>query len=168
MRRPQVGTTYTDLTGTPGTPYFYVVTAVDSSGNKSASSNEVTATPQVVTNSAIQLNGSSQYVTMGASPGLRSAQFTVELWFRRTGAGVGTSTGTGGIASAIPLITKGRAEAETAAADINYFFGIDATTGQLVADFEEAQSGASPSLNHPVTGTTVVTSERVAPRRGHL
>ena len=83
-------------------------------------------------NQAIQLNGSGQYVTMGASPGLRSAQFTVELWFRRTGAGIGTSTGTGGIASAIPLITKGRAEAETAAADINYFFGIDATTGQLV------------------------------------
>ncbi len=155
---PQVGTTYTDLTGTPGTPFFYVVTAVDTSGNGSASSNEVTATPQVVTNSAIQLNGSSQYLTMGASPGLRSSQFTVELWFKRTGAGVGTSTGTGGIASAIPLITKGRAEAETAAADINYFFGIDATTGQLVADFEEAQSGASPSLNHPVTGTTVVTS----------
>ena len=54
----------------------------------------------------------------------------------------------GGIASAIPLIAKGRAEGETEAADVNYFFGIDATTGKLVADFEEAQSrrsGAQPA-----------------------
>jgi hypothetical protein len=106
----------------------------------------------------LQLNGSSQYVTMGASPGLRSPQFTLELWFRRTAAGVGIDTGNGGIASAIPLITKGRAESETAAADINYFFGIDATSGRLVADFEESAAGASPSLNHPITGNTVVTS----------
>ena len=39
----------------------------------------------------------NQYVTMGASPGLRCSTFTVELWFRRTAAGVGTSTGTGGV-----------------------------------------------------------------------
>ena len=82
---------------------------------------------------------------MGASPGLRSSAFTLELWFRRTGTGVGQGTGTNGVASAVPLITKGRAEAETADADINYFLGIDATTGVLVADFEEAQTGAQPS-----------------------
>ena len=39
--------------------------------------------------------------------GAQRQTFTVELWFRRTGAGVGTSTGTGGIANAIPLITRG-------------------------------------------------------------
>ena len=111
-----------------------------------------------LTTGALTLNGTNQYVTMGASPGLRSSAFTLELWFRRTGAGVGQGTGTNGIASAIPLITKGRAEAETADADINYFFGIDATTGVLVADFEEAQTGAQPSMNHPIVGNTVVTS----------
>ena len=51
-------------------------------------------------------------MTFGAAPTLSAPSFTLELWFRRTGAGVGTSTGTGGIANAIPLITKGRAEAE--------------------------------------------------------
>ena len=63
---------------------------------------------------ALQLNGSSQYATLGSTSQLRSATFTVELWFKRTGAGVATSTGSGGITNAIPLITKGRAEAETA------------------------------------------------------
>ena len=63
---------------------------------------------------ALQLNGSSQYATLGGSADLRSATFTVELWFQRTGAGSPTSTGTGGITNAIPLITKGRAEAENA------------------------------------------------------
>ena len=63
---------------------------------------------------ALQFNGTSQYATLGSATQLRSATFTVELWFKRTGAGVGTGTGSGGITSAIPLITKGRAEAETA------------------------------------------------------
>ena len=68
----------------------------------------------------------------------------------------------GGITSAIPLITKGRAEAETAAADVNYFFGIDASSGKLVADFEEAQvaqGGTTPGLNHPITGTAVIAAD---------
>ena len=118
------------------------------------------------TNLALQLNGTTQYATLGTTSQLRSATFTVELWFKRTGAGVGTNTGTGGIADAIPLITKGRAEGETAAEDINYFLGIDASSGKLVADFEEGQTGATPSLNHPITATTVVTrTSGTTPRR---
>ncbi len=108
-------------------------------------------------NQGVHLDGSNDYVTMGASPGLRSSAFTVELWFRKTGPGVGATTGTGGIASAIPLISKGTADGETAAQDINYLLGIDATSNKLVADFEEAQTGTSPSLNHPITGNTVIT-----------
>ncbi len=107
--------------------------------------------------SALQFNGSSQYVTLGTSSDLRPAQFTLELWFKRATGGVTQSTGTGGV-TAYPLITKGRAEAETAAADVNYFFGIDAS-GHLAADFEEAQSGPSPSLNHPVTGASVIATD---------
>ena len=106
-------------------------------------------------NQAVQLNGSSQYLTFGAAPALNASDFTIELWFRRTGVGAGTSTGTGGIASAIPLVTKGRAEAETPAnLNMDYFLGIDASTGTLVADFEDTANGT----NHPVTGTTAVTS----------
>src|SRR6266545_4856787 len=110
--------------------------------------------------SALQFNGSSQYVTLGTSSDLRPAQFTLELWFKRASGGVTQSTGTGGV-TAYPLITKGRAEAETAAADVNYFFGIDAN-GHLAADFEEAQvaqGGTSPSLNHPITGTGVIAAD---------
>ncbi|MGZ4318608.1 MAG: LamG domain-containing protein, partial [Gaiellaceae bacterium] len=108
--------------------------------------------------SALQFNGSSQYVTFGAAPGLGAATFTLETWFKRTGAGAGASTGTGGLTSAIPLVTKGRGEAENSNVDMNYFLGIDATSGKLVADFEEGATGASPGQNHPITGNTVVTS----------
>jgi hypothetical protein len=41
---PVAGTTYTDTTVQAGVTYFYVVTAVDSSGNESAYSNEASAT----------------------------------------------------------------------------------------------------------------------------
>src|SRR6266545_1714804 len=108
--------------------------------------------------SALQLNGTSQYVTFGAAPGLGAATFTIETWFKRTGTGAAASTGTGGV-TAVPLVTKGRGEAENSNLDMNYFMGIDSTSGKLVADFEEGTStGGSPGLNHPVSGSTVVTS----------
>jgi hypothetical protein len=62
------------------------------------------------------------------------------------------------------LITKGRSQSESAAADINYFLGINATTGALVADFEEAQTaagGVTPGTNHPVSGTTAIPADGV-------
>ena len=91
------------------------------------------------------------YATFGAAPGLGAANFTVETWFRRDGAGVSTSTGTGGV-DAIPLVTKGRAEGENSNVDMNYFLGIRASDGVLVADFEEGAAGATPGLNHPIVG----------------
>ena len=42
---------------------------------------------------------------------------------------------------------------------MNYFLGIDATSGKLVADFEEAQGGSAPSANHPISGTRRSPSE---------
>lgn len=108
---------------------------------------------------ALQFNGSNQYVLVPNASGLNTATFTVELWFKRTGDGVGVTTGSGGITLAIPLVAKGTSEAENANADVNYFFGIDATSGKLVADFEEAQGQPSPSLNHPITAGTLVTRD---------
>ena len=78
---------------------------------------------------------------------------------KRTGTGVATSTGTGGFTNIVPLITKGRAEAENAGADVNYFLGINLDTNTLAADFEEGAGGSSPSLNHPVSGTTAIASD---------
>ncbi len=104
----------------------------------------------------LDLNGTNQHVTFGAAPGLGASAFTLEIWFKRTGNGVGTGTGAGGITSAIPLLTKGRAEADTPAnLNVNYFLGIDSATGVLVADFEDTVNGG----NHPVTASTVVTND---------
>jgi len=148
------GTTFTDTGLGNGTTYYYALVAVDSSDNRSAVSGEVNATPAPPPPSAyaLSLNGSSQYVTFGAAPSLGASRFTLETWFKRTGAGVGTSTGSGGIASAIPLVTKGRAEADGSNLDMNYFLGIDSASGKLVADFEDMATGG----NHPVSGQTVV------------
>ena len=52
----------------------------------------------------------------------------------------------------IPLVTKGRGEAEGSNVDMNYFLGIDSKTRVLAADFEDTATG----LNHPVLGTTVI------------
>jgi fibronectin type 3 domain-containing protein len=154
-------TTFTDTTAANGTQYFYAVRAVDTSNNASGPSNEVPATPTNFTGKALTLNGSNQYVRVqtpfATTPdALNLATFTLETWFRQTGVGSPTSTGTGGIAAAVPLVSRGRAEQETAPQDMDYFLGID-DTGHLVGDFEEGQAGPAPSQNHPVTGATVVT-----------
>ncbi|MEO8085354.1 MAG: LamG-like jellyroll fold domain-containing protein [Bacteroidota bacterium] len=103
----------------------------------------------------IYFDGVNDYVTYGVAAGLGSSQFTLEVWFKREGTGVSANTGTGGV-TAIPLITKGRNEAEGSNVDMNYFLGIDAATNVLVADFEEGAGQASPGLNHPVSGTTPI------------
>ncbi len=108
--------------------------------------------------SALQLGVSNAYVTFGNAAALGLPQFTLECWFKRNGAGVTTTTGSGGIDSAIPLVTKGRGEGDGSNVDMNYFFGIDNTTGTLAADFEEGAAGSSPGLNHPILGVTPVTS----------
>ncbi len=62
---------------------------------------------------------------------------------------------------AVPLITKGRAESDGNNTDMNYFLGIRSPDNVLVADFEEANTGLPgnrPGLNHPISGTTLITS----------
>ena len=107
------------------------------------------------TEAALHFDGTNDYVTFGDPAALHLPTFTIETWFRRDGTGVGTTTGSGGIASAIPLVTKGAAQGETPAnINMNWFLGIDATSGVLVADFEDTAGGG----NHPVSGTTAVTT----------
>ena len=107
------------------------------------------------TNRAIDFGGSNAYVTFGAAPGLGAATFTIEAWFRRDGAGVATSTGTGGV-TAVPLVTKGRSESDGSNVDMNYFLGINSSSNVLAADFEEGAGGPSPGLNHPISGVTPI------------
>ena len=92
-------------------------------------------------------------VALGNPSSLGVSTFTIEAWFRRDGAGDGATTGGGGLTSAIPLVTKGAAQAETPAnLNMNWYLGIDESTGALVADFEDTIDGT----NHPVSGTTAV------------
>jgi len=115
-----------------------------------------TSTPVLVTvapagTGGLFFDGRDDYVTFGKNSALGLMNFTLECWFRRDGAGISASSGTGGI-TAVPLITKGRGESDGSNVDCNYFFGIDAATGKLTADFEDLDGG----LNHPVIGSTVV------------
>ena len=116
----------------------------------------VTVSPNPAEGAAIDFGGTNAYVTFGAAPGLGASTFTIETWFRRDGAGIATNTGTGGVV-AVPLVTKGMAEAEGGTVDMNYFLGIRASDNVLVADFEDTATG----LNHPVAGTTVIPSDGV-------
>jgi fibronectin type 3 domain-containing protein len=126
-----------------------------------AGSNTGSATTTVSKNStppahALSFDGVNDHVTFGqATTTLGASQFTLETWFRRAGAGVGTSTGSGGIASAVPLIAKGRAQQDGSNLDMNYILGIDASSGVLVADFEDAATGA----NHPVSAATAIPAD---------
>lgn len=106
------------------------------------------------TDTALHFDGRASHVTMGAATStLGASNLTVECWFLRTGAGVTTTTGTGGV-TALPLVTKGRSEGDGSNIDCNYFLGIDAN-GRLVADFEAAPaSGITSGQNYPITGTT--------------
>jgi hypothetical protein len=103
----------------------------------------------------VKFDGTNDYITFGQAPSLGASTFTLELWFRRDGTGVTTTTGTGGV-TAVPLLTKGRGEADGDTRDMNYFLGIRTTDNVLVADYEEGTGQTSPGLNHPVAGVTAI------------
>ena len=106
-------------------------------------------------NFGLALEGINSYVSFGNNPNLGLSQFTLETWFMRNGPGSYSSSGSGGVV-AIPLIAKGRGESDGNNRDMNYFLGIDTTTGFLVADFEEAIGQRNPGRNHPVLGATLI------------
>jgi hypothetical protein len=108
---------------------------------------------------AIDLGSAGAYVPFGDPAKLDLAQFTVETWFKRTGAGVSGTTGTGGIPNFVPLVTHGAPEADNSNVDANWLLGINDATDVLAADFEEGVGGASPGLNHPIFGTTPIAND---------
>ncbi len=56
----------------------------------------------------------------------------------------------------IPLVTKGRADADGSNLDLDYFLGINSATNVLAGDIEEGVGGVTLGLNHPILGTTVI------------
>jgi hypothetical protein len=116
--------------------------------------NSVSAAPA---GTALQFNGSNQYVTFGNAASLGLQNFTVETWFKRTGAGVAVSTGTNGV-TAVPLVTKGSPQADGTNVDENYILGIRSSDNVLAADFETyAICGSRPAGdNNPIVGVTPI------------
>ena len=150
------GTTgHEDETVLAGAEYCYRVRATNANG-ESAWEGPACATTPAETGHALAFGGTDGYVTFGDPAALDLFQFTVECWFRRDGAGITTSTGTGGVTDALPLVTKGRGEAEGSTVDMNYFLGIRDSDDVVFADFEEGAAGSSPGLNHPVVGVTPI------------
>jgi hypothetical protein len=117
----------------------------------------LTAASPSLAQTGLQLNGSNQYVTFGVASDLGASRFTLELWFRRDGAGATTSTGTGGV-TAVPLITKGRGEADGSNKDMNFFLGVSAAN--VLVD----ESGAQPSRDRRHSHR----ERRLVSRRGDL
>ncbi|MFI5042129.1 MAG: LamG-like jellyroll fold domain-containing protein, partial [Acidimicrobiales bacterium] len=138
-----------------GTPTACGLGACGATGTTSCVQGAITDTCQplaVPANYGLDLDGQNSYVTFGPAPGLGLATFTLETWFKRQGRGRGTDTGDGGLPDGIPLIAKGRGEADGSNVDMNYFLGISENTNVLLADFEEMASGQ----NHPIAGVTPI------------
>ena len=95
---------------------------------------------------ALRLNGSNGHIKAPNNAAFQLLDFTLETWIRIDGRGrIGGSGGGGGGATGfntlIPLITKGRSDADgTATREINYYFAYDSATRRLVADFEDRKS----------------------------
>jgi hypothetical protein len=104
--------------------------------------------PSPTPDHAVELNGRTAYVGIAPTPALGLQTFTLETWFNRKGVSDTTSTGNGGVI-AIPLIAKGRGEADGDTRDANYFLGLRSGDNHLVADFEDTSGG----VNHPILGT---------------
>jgi len=96
------------------------------------------------------LDGSKAHVALGAALGAR--RFTLEAWVRPTGAGVATTTGTGGL-FLLPILGKGRAEDDGSNVDLNYTLGLTGD-GVLGTDLEAMVDGQ----NYPLAGVSQVAS----------
>ncbi len=143
-------------TGAKVGTYRITARAIDNEGASASSSVvEIRVMPQAGQD-ALYFDGVDDYATLGANSATGLRQFTLETWFRKEVGGSTAGSGSGGV-TVVPLISHGRGENDNNTFNCNYLFGIRPTDGVLAADFEEGPAGASPGLNHPVTGSTPVT-----------
>ena len=131
------------------------MTAVDARRNRSAASNEATATPNVADGKGLQLNGSSQYVTFGAGAGAEGARTSRSSCGSCAPAPASARHRRRRHRQRDPADHEGpRGDRDAGEPEHELLPRHRRRHGRLVADFEDSASGA----NHPVTGTTAVTS----------
>ncbi len=99
--------------------------------------------------SALRFDGRDDYVTFDPEGGLALRAFTVETRFKRLGPGRPVGIGSSGI-EAIPLISRGSIRDGGKVQGLNYFLGLRAGDGVLVAGFQD-QSGRETRM---ISGTT--------------
>ena len=130
----------------------FVLTAVMTDSNGAFVTSEPMAFSVVPAagTSGLYFDGISDQIALGDAAELKLSTFTLETWFRRETKGIATTTGTGGVI-AIPLVAKGRNQADNSTLDTNWFLGIRDSDGVLCADFEGAGG-----VNVPVAGITAV------------
>ena len=140
----------------------YVLTArlTDSAGDVTDSESVAFSVVPAAGMGGLYFDGISDHVALGDPAELKLETFTVETWFKRETKGVTTTTGTGGV-TAIPLVAKGRNQAENSTLDTNWFLGIRESDGTLMGDFESiAVTTVTPAIaagaNVPITGVTPV------------
>ena len=105
---------------------------------------------------SVQLGGSKTCVVVPFHSSFQLSQFTIECWFKRTGTGSVSSTGS---ISAYPLVSRGRAEGDGPLKDINYFMGIEENKEVLCADYEADNSAPIPGKNTPLIGVTRIAND---------
>jgi hypothetical protein len=106
---------------------------------------------------ALQFNGENQWVYLDKFHGFDTAAFTIETWFNWTGAGIPVPANLGSFSNGIPFIAIGDGEGSASQTDANLFFGIQASSGKIMAVFREAASDSSSTgQDYPILGTTQV------------
>jgi hypothetical protein len=111
---------------------------------------------------ALSFDGAGDSLDFGppaAQAPLGLAQFTVECWFRRNGAGVTVASGPAASSTAgegvvgVPLVAKGREGSEAAGEDVNYFLAVADDAGSVLAADFEASAG---TVHAALLGTTPI------------
>ena len=130
-------------------------------GNIIQSSNYKTPQSKIIENCqlmrhcALRFNGVNQWVELDQFPGFDTAAFTLENWF--SWDGTGTLGLAGDLTDGIPFITIGGDQGSGTDMNADLFFGIQFSTGKLMAVFKEAPSTSnSLSPYHYIFGNTTI------------
>jgi len=134
-----------------------------SNNNDGTASGGVVQGTSGIIDGADNFGGSNGYVNSGGTSALTLTEFALEAWIQRRGNGGTTSTGTGGITSAEPILAKGRGHNESLGWNVNYFLCINRNNNTVGFDFEASDPDSTPpdpGQNYPICSNTVVVNNQ--------